>query len=83
MLDLYGYKLVSVGGTKDAIYVLNKHMTGLIELNLITALNAFWNCCIASANPSNAKQLEVEPHKYNFALGPIPPSKWFPASFQP
>ena len=81
VLAEYGYKLVSVGGTKDAIYVHQDSMNGLLELDMVTALNTFWDCCVASTNPSNSKQLELEPRDYGFELGPIPPSAWFPASF--
>lgn len=81
ILQIYEYSLVCVGGTKDAIYVHKTSMDGLLELDMVTALNTFWGCCMASANPSNSKQLELEPQDFGFDLGPISPSQWFPASF--
>jgi len=81
ILRRYGYSLISVGGTKDAIYVYEESMAGLLELDMVTAMNTFWSCCIASANPSNFKQLDLQPQDYPFKLGPIHPSQWFPTSF--
>lgn len=81
LLRRYGYKLISVGGTKDAIYVHEESMAQLLELDMVTALNTFWDCCVASANPSNSKQLELEPQDPDLNPGLIPPSQWFPASF--
>jgi len=81
VLRRYGYTLVSVGGTKDAIYVHENSKAKLLELDMVTALNTFWKCCTAPANPSNSKQLELEPQNHDIKLGPIPPSQWFPTSF--
>lgn len=81
ILRRYGYILISIGGTKDAIYVYEDSMAGLLELDMVTALNTFWSCCIASANPSNFKQLDLETQDNRLELGPIPPSQWFPTSF--
>lgn len=81
ILRRYRYALLAVGGTKDALYVYEESMAKLLELDMVTALNTFWNCCVASANPSNSKQLELEPRNPDLQLGPIPPSQWFPTSF--
>ena len=64
LLLRFGYKLVSVGGTKDALFCHESAMAGgrLRELDARETSYAFSTHAILtySANPSNARQFEVE-----------------------
>ena len=76
LLEPYGYLLISVGGTKDALYVHESAVQGLMELDLTMALHTFYSCCMAEPNPTNAKQLEVEVNPFNIVFGKYSPSQW-------
>ena len=64
LLQRFGYKLVSVGGTKDALFCHESAMAGgrLRELDARETSYAFSTHAIRvySANPSNARQFELE-----------------------
>ncbi len=78
--EVYEYRLVSVGGTKDALFVHAKMSTGFHVLDASKAYYDFAACCWADPNPSNTRYLETA---RGVKLGEIYPTAWLGLSRNP
>lgn len=75
MMASFGYHLIAVGGTKDALFCHNSSMQHIKELDAKKASYAFGRHAIRSygANPTNTRQFEVEDR----VPSSIAPSRWY------
>jgi hypothetical protein len=81
IVERYGYKLVSVGGTKDALYVQEGAVGGFVkEVDVAEAYHAFTACCLAQSNPSMTQYIVTHPRPgFTMPADLIPPTKWYDA----
>mmetsp|Transcript_21519 Transcript_21519/g.64022 ORF Transcript_21519/g.64022 Transcript_21519/m.64022 type:complete len:387 (+) Transcript_21519:257-1417(+) len=81
IVETYGYRLVGVGGTKDALFVHKSSIGGsggVTEAYADASFFAFADCCLAEPNPSMAVYLEKNPAEFGFTVpsGLPRPSQW-------
>ncbi len=75
--EAYEYKLISVGGAKDAIFVHSNMSMGFHILDVSTAYYDFAACCWADPDPYNTRFLE---QTAGVKLSEIYPTEWLGSS---
>lgn len=73
LAETYSYRLVSVGGTKDALFVHESVVPVFKVIDVWQSYDRFAGCCWAVPNPSNTRWLFTH---QKVKLGMTPPTEW-------